>query len=172
MEILSGGVLRTSRRAQRGELPRITIFLYSRCLPTPSELRDRFIWRRRGEFCWKSTPDQGFDRPLDDQIQVKNRMLFLDISELSGPFGFIFYSFEALISTIEPPSISSIGPLTMKIFYFLYLVTGHPVRCHIDLMLHSGFNWSMVWDLRNVMMVYLHRQLSDGADTLQFDSTG
>ena len=56
-------------------------------------------------------------------------VLLFDISELSGPFGFILYSFEVLISTIELPSISSIGPLTMKIIWFLYFVTGHPVRC-------------------------------------------
>ena len=56
-------------------------------------------------------------------------VLLFDISELSGPFGFILYSFEVLISTIELPSISSIGPLTMEIIYFLYFATEHPVRC-------------------------------------------
>ena len=78
LEIVSRGVLRTSRRAQRGELPRITIiFLYSQCHPTPSELRDRSIWRLRGEFCWNFTPDQVCDRPWDDQFQLKNMGTFI-----------------------------------------------------------------------------------------------
>ena len=63
------------------------------------------------------------------RFRCKTQIVLFDISELSGPFGFILHSFEVLISTIELPSISSIGPLTMEIIYFLYFATEHPVRC-------------------------------------------
>ena len=45
----------------------------------------------------------------------KNQWFSRAISELKWTLGFIFYSFEVLISTIELQSMSLIGPLVVKI---------------------------------------------------------
>ena len=45
----------------------------------------------------------------------KNQWFSLAISELKWTTGFIFYSFEVLISTVELQSMSLIGPLVVKI---------------------------------------------------------
>ena len=101
LEILSEGVLRTSRRAQRGELPRITIFLYSQCLPTPPELRDRSIWSFRGGFYWNFTPDRAVDDYWEVRFRAEIWTSSFDISELSEPLELILHSFVVLTSTIE-----------------------------------------------------------------------
>ena len=45
----------------------------------------------------------------------KNQWFSRAISELKWTTGFIFYSFEVLISTVELQSMSLIGPLVVKI---------------------------------------------------------
>ena len=75
LEILSEGVLRTSRRAQRRELPQITIFLYSQCLPTPPELRDRSIWSFRGGFYRNFTPNGVDGRLWRSQVPSGNLIM-------------------------------------------------------------------------------------------------
>ena len=87
LEIVSPGVLRTSRRAQRGELPRITIFLYSQCLPTPHELRDRSIWRPRGGFCRNPTPDRVGGWVLSSQIPNGNLIISIRYLGAQWPVG-------------------------------------------------------------------------------------
>ena len=56
-----------------------------------------------------------------------------DISWLKRPFGFIFYSFDVLTSTLELQSISSIGTLATKITH-IQILSGsnhHSGRLHI-----------------------------------------
>ena len=87
--------------------------------PTPPELRARSNRSHHTRFfgkiqvlnsvsdCWCSVGSVG---PIQ-----KNQWFSRAISELKWTVGFIFYSFEVLISTIELQSMSLIGPLVMKI---------------------------------------------------------
>ena len=60
----------------------------------------------------------------------------------------------------------------MEIIDYLYFVTEHPVDFHINLMWLCWISLSSDLGSEKLKFAYLHHQWSDGADTLQFDSTG
>ena len=60
----------------------------------------------------------------------------------------------------------------MEIIEFLYFVTEHPVNFHISLMWPAGSVLSSDLGSEKLKVTYICHQWSDGADTLQFDSTG
>ena len=144
------------------------MFLWSEHLPTPHQLWTRSFWRYSGGFCWHFPLHHDYSMIW---FQWEILPLSFDISELSAPFRFILYGFEVLTSTIKLQSISSIGPLVMKIceFYFFRIPnrwTNWSIRPHhIDVEIH----WMFSDKIQN--SDYLHHHWSDGADTLQFDST-
>ena len=96
---------------------------------------------------------------------------------LKSPIGFIFYSFEVLISTIELQSISFIRPLVMKIDYDVCLVTHsssavppyQSIKVDSGVWYQSWLRWGSASQYNDVS--YLHHQWSDEADTLQLGST-
>ena len=93
-------------------------------------------------------------------------------SNTKRPLHFIFWGFGVLTSTTKLQSISSIGPLVMEIHYL-----GFSSGLTFELRVIPELEWSSmcldsIWARWKSQVVYLHHQWSDGADTLQFCSTG
>ena len=81
----------------------------------------------------------------------------------------MFYSFEVLISTIEPWSISSMGPMVVKISSILCF--GSVKIDWVDSATVWRWLGAQIWSGEIKIVDYLHHYWSVGADTLQFDST-